>query len=456
MRGFWRIASCIWRDAASACRAAWVGNQMAQLDRLDGDIDTLMARIAHIRTWTYITHRGDWIEAAADWQERARGIEDRLSDALHDQHHAALRRPPFGLSGAPSRGDGELLASVDKDGRGAGRGHLCRPARRLPLRAGRRRGRGDAHADHRRQPRVAQRGRGPGAAARRRADEAFAIDPARRDCCGAAARSAGWSRARSMLTPRVEVRAGDFLDGEARERVRQRLQLFVRGEIERRLAPLFAAAALPLDGAGARHGLSLLGGLARRVADRGYRGAGQIARPASRRALARLGVRFGTETIYVEPLLGREAVRFRALLWAVRHGRSAAGCSGRAQPRQGDRGRPGGPVIVLRRDRPARRWAAGPCGRTGWSGWRRRPRARARAGRLPPMTSWPRIAGIAPGELRRVLAGAGLSCGDRGGRGVLHRQGAPRACRNNGAGRAGAAVRANGNPFAKLKELRFA
>ena len=65
--------------------AAWVGSQMAQLDRLDGDIDTLMARIAHVRTWTYITHRGDWIEAASEWQDRARGIEDRLSDALHDR-----------------------------------------------------------------------------------------------------------------------------------------------------------------------------------------------------------------------------------------------------------------------------------------------------------------------------------------------------------------------------------
>src|SRR5205085_9828070 len=64
---------------------AWVGAQMAQLDRLDGDIDTLMARIAHVRTWTYITHRADWIDGAGDWQDRARGIEDRLSDALHDR-----------------------------------------------------------------------------------------------------------------------------------------------------------------------------------------------------------------------------------------------------------------------------------------------------------------------------------------------------------------------------------
>src|SRR5207244_10232424 len=63
----------------------WIAGQMANLDCVSGDIDTLMARIAHIRTWTYITHRGDWVEDAGAWQERARGIEDRLSDALHDR-----------------------------------------------------------------------------------------------------------------------------------------------------------------------------------------------------------------------------------------------------------------------------------------------------------------------------------------------------------------------------------
>ena len=56
----------------------WIGAQMAQLDRLDGDIDTLMMRIAHIRTWTYITHRSDWVDNAADWQDRARGIDSTV------------------------------------------------------------------------------------------------------------------------------------------------------------------------------------------------------------------------------------------------------------------------------------------------------------------------------------------------------------------------------------------
>ncbi|MBV8492625.1 MAG: disulfide oxidoreductase, partial [Alphaproteobacteria bacterium] len=96
--------------------SAWVSSQMAQLDRLDGDIDTLMTRIAHIRTWTYMTHRSDWIDNAADWQERARGIEDRLSDALHDRitQRFVDRRSAFLVRHLA--GDGELLASVDKEG----------------------------------------------------------------------------------------------------------------------------------------------------------------------------------------------------------------------------------------------------------------------------------------------------------------------------------------------------
>src|SRR6202043_3290877 len=95
---------------------AWVAGQMASLDRVDGDIDTLMARIAHIRTWTYVTHRGDWVEDSAEWQERARGIEDRLSDALHESitQRFVDRRSAFLVRHLA--GDGELLASVGRDG----------------------------------------------------------------------------------------------------------------------------------------------------------------------------------------------------------------------------------------------------------------------------------------------------------------------------------------------------
>src|SRR5579864_5095134 len=101
----------------------WVAAQMARLDRGDGDIDTLMARIAHIRTWTFISHRADWLANAAHWQERARAIEDRLSDALHDRitQRFVDRRAAFlvrQLAGAE-----ELLASVSRDGEVKVEGH---------------------------------------------------------------------------------------------------------------------------------------------------------------------------------------------------------------------------------------------------------------------------------------------------------------------------------------------
>jgi ATP-dependent RNA helicase SUPV3L1/SUV3 len=63
----------------------WIRQHVDHLDDPQGDIDTLLARMAFIRTWTYITHHTRWVDDARAWQERARAIEDRLSDALHDK-----------------------------------------------------------------------------------------------------------------------------------------------------------------------------------------------------------------------------------------------------------------------------------------------------------------------------------------------------------------------------------
>ena len=58
---------------------------MKEIDRTDGDVETLLGRIAAIRTWTYISHRSAWVPDARFWQERTRAVEDRLSDALHER-----------------------------------------------------------------------------------------------------------------------------------------------------------------------------------------------------------------------------------------------------------------------------------------------------------------------------------------------------------------------------------
>ncbi|MGE5271788.1 MAG: helicase-related protein [Thiohalocapsa sp.] len=451
------LAHCFLHLAAGSERlpTPWVGAQMAQLDRLDGDIDTLMARIAHIRTWTYITHRGDWLDSATDWQERARGIEDRLSDALHDRITSRFvdRRSAFLVR--QLAGDGELLAAVNDQGEVLVEGtHVGRllgfrfvpdaatdgDAMRTLITAANRILRSEVTAR-----------------ARLLADEpdaAFAIDATGGVLWrgGPVGRLAAGD---SVLSPRVEVRAGDFLDGEVRERVRRRLQAFVRSEIERRLAPLFAAQALPLDGAARGLLYQLIDAL-------GCLATAEVATPlqtldrATRRALGRLGIRFGRETIYIEPLLGADAVRLRALLWAVRHGLAVPTLPG---TRNRGRALPVDPALppsfydaigrrvvaglALRPDRLERLMAAA------------RERARSGAkpgGRFAGDAQLAAIGGLKEGELRGVLLALGYRAVIADGEEFFIAP--PRraaAARPRPAHKPG-----DGHPFAKLKELKFA
>lgn len=61
----------------------FVAERVQRLDRDDGNIETLMARIGAIRTWTFLANRGEWLRDPVMWQEKTQGIEDKISDALH-------------------------------------------------------------------------------------------------------------------------------------------------------------------------------------------------------------------------------------------------------------------------------------------------------------------------------------------------------------------------------------
>ncbi|MCG5051788.1 MAG: helicase [Myxococcales bacterium] len=63
----------------------WVQRQVERLDDVSGELDMLLVRMAAVRTWTFITHRTTWLDDALGWQERTLAIEDRLSEALHEQ-----------------------------------------------------------------------------------------------------------------------------------------------------------------------------------------------------------------------------------------------------------------------------------------------------------------------------------------------------------------------------------
>ena len=447
------IAQCFLHLAGTSERlpAPWIASQIAQLDRVDGDIDTLMTRIAHIRTWTYITHRGDWVDSAADWQERARGIEDRLSDALHETitQRFVDRRSAFLVRHLA--GDGELLASVDRSGEvrveGSYVGRLD-GFRFIP----------DASdgAESRMLATAANRVLRSEIATRAGQlsiddDSGFAIDPVgnvlwRGGLVGRLVAGDG------PLAPRVEISAGDFLEGPARERVRQRLQTFAKGEIERRLKPLFALRDLPLDGVGRGLAFQLVDALGCLPAGE----AGEQLRAldrASRRALGRVGVRFGAESLYVEPLLGAESARFRALLWAIRQGRAVPPLPG---------ARALGKALAVDPALPAAFYAA--LGRRVIAGLAVRPdrlerlsAAARERGRTGPFAADPELAalaGVAAGDLRQLLLDLGYHATIRDGVELFvarprRLNGSPRrAPRRHGAH--------DGHPFAKLKQLKFA
>jgi ATP-dependent RNA helicase SUPV3L1/SUV3 len=63
----------------------FINEQLEGIDDTRGDIDTLMGRIADIRTWTYVAAHRQWLVDSNALKERTTNIEDRLSDALHDK-----------------------------------------------------------------------------------------------------------------------------------------------------------------------------------------------------------------------------------------------------------------------------------------------------------------------------------------------------------------------------------
>jgi ATP-dependent RNA helicase SUPV3L1/SUV3 len=216
-----------------------VARAMIQLDRIDGDIDTLMTRLAYIRTWTYITHRSDWTDNPIEWQDRARSIEDRLSDCLHrrlserfvDKRAAHLSRR--------LKETKNLIASVKDDG--------------TVLVEGEEVGQLDGFTFH---PTVADgEGKAPILAAARRGlpDEierrvrsfVASADPAfRLDLEGTIKwREAGIGRlvkGDSLYAPRTELVTSDLLSIDQTQRMNKRLAAFIATRVETILGRLVA------------------------------------------------------------------------------------------------------------------------------------------------------------------------------------------------------------------------
>lgn len=81
-----RFVLRLWQELKDGYLGAdYAAQKISELDNLSGDIDTLQGRIAAIRSWAYIAQRPDWVLAKDEMAARARSVESRLSDALHQR-----------------------------------------------------------------------------------------------------------------------------------------------------------------------------------------------------------------------------------------------------------------------------------------------------------------------------------------------------------------------------------
>ncbi len=298
----------------------WVARQVDRINRVDGDIDTLMQRIANIRTWTYISHQR-WLGDRVHWRERTRAIEDKLSDALHQSliHRFVDRRTSVlvgrmkdrrGLNAAVNADDevhveghyvGTLdgfrfVADVGVGGPSGSAGRVINAAAVQALRSA-----------------ISLRVR----ALEDEDNAAFSLarDGTVRWRGGAVARLEAGS---DVLHPRIEPLATDLVDAAHRGRLNRRLADWLDGHIGSRLRALVA---LPhVLASGAARGLLFqlgegLGAIPRRAA------ASQIdaLTPRDRSILRSIGVSIGRESVYLRSVLKPSTAALRALLWAAHH-----------------------------------------------------------------------------------------------------------------------------------------
>jgi ATP-dependent RNA helicase SUPV3L1/SUV3 len=298
----------------------WFERQVAQADRTDGDIDTLSTRIAHIRTWTFAANRPDWLDDPEHWQGVTRGIEDKLSDALHERllHRFVDRRTSVLMRRL--RENAMLETEITKTGEVLVEGHALGRLEGFRFAADPTTGGSDtkalrAAAQKALAGEIDQRaGRLTGAS-----DDHFVLasDGTIRWLGDAVGKlTAG----EDVLHPQVRVIADEHLTGAPRDSVQARLDLWIKAHIEKLLGPLGALARAE-DIAGMARGIAFqlveaLGVLERHKVADDVKGLDQEARAL----LRKYGVRFGAYHIYLPALL-KPAPRVLAMqLWAIKQG----------------------------------------------------------------------------------------------------------------------------------------
>jgi ATP-dependent RNA helicase SUPV3L1/SUV3 len=283
----------------------WAQAQFAGLDRTDGDIDALSARLARVRTLAYVANRGDWLVDPQAWQGRARALEDRLSDTLHEQlMQRFIDRRTSTLMRSLSQSAGPIQGGIGADGTVTVEGHFVGNLAGVRFEPAH----GASALENRALRGAAERVASPEIARRlgevaAEADEAFAIAP--NGTVLWRGHAVGQLAGGALFSPRVRL-LGELGPTPARERAARRLEAFVAASASERLFVLKRLQGAIADGR--------LKGLARGIAYQMIEQFGVLDRKKAetqvralsrqeRRALKGLGVRFGAFSLFLPALL---------------------------------------------------------------------------------------------------------------------------------------------------------
>lgn len=298
----------------------WLAAQVAQADRTDGDIDTLSNRLSLIRTWTFVSNRGEWLADPDHWRERTRAIEDTLSDALHELLTQRFVDRRTSVLMKSMRDKDTLYADIEHSGQIYVEKHYVGKLegfRFMPdTTASGIHGKAARHAAAK-------------ILARELTDRAERLGDAKDDAFELT-RTGGvvWEKQEigrveasdDPLHPNFVLTADEHLNQTDKERINRRVQGWLAVHIETRLKPL-------IDLSKAQE----ITGLARGIAFRLVENLGILPREAAaeeiraldqqaRAELRKFGVRFGAYNIYFPILLKPAAADILLLLWALKHG----------------------------------------------------------------------------------------------------------------------------------------
>jgi ATP-dependent RNA helicase SUPV3L1/SUV3 len=315
----------------------WFAHQVSQSDRTDGDLDTLSNRLSQIRTWTFVSHRPQWLHDPEHWQDRTRAIEDNLSDALHERLTQRFVDRRTSVLMRRLRDKEEMMAEISADGQILVENHFVGRLDGFRFTP-------DASSDgiH-------------GKAARHAAVQVLATElTARAEALANAPDEAitlesngrilwqgseigSLERGETALKPRLQLFADEHLSPPDQERALKRLEAWLKSYLDAKLNPLIALSEAQ-DLTGLSRGVAFrmtenLGVLRRDSAADEIKALDQTARAQ----LRKYGVRFGAFNLYFPALLKPASAELLLLLWALHagaeHGVDAASLP--ARPQQG-------------------------------------------------------------------------------------------------------------------------